>query len=264
MKKNNTVLLVQARCTSSRLPRKVLSDIGGIPYILRVLNRLQRCKRIDMLVMITSEDSSDDELATICKLAGFNVFRGSLLDLLDRHYKAALLLDAKIIIKIPSDCPFSDPILVDEIIDIHNSADGRIDYTSNYHPATFPDGLDVEVFSFEALKLAWENATLPWEREHCTPYIWGHPEKFSLCNITNKKGPLFNEHRWTLDYAEDLELIKAVYREFDYSTEFSWLDVLHFLNANRDVASLNHIHRGTSWYGSVEDIKQISGNTDTY
>jgi len=264
MTKDNVALLVQARCSSARFPGKVLCDLGGIPYILRVLYRLKQCKRITTLAVITSQDSSDDVLASICMNDGFNVFRGSLLDLLDRHYKAALFFEGQTIIKVPSDCPFADPALIDEIISVHCSSNGLIDYTSNYHPATFPDGLDVEVFSFETLETAWKYASQPWEREHCTPYIWGHPELFSLCNVTNKKGLLFNEHRWTLDYPEDLDLIRAVYSEFGFSATFSWLDVLEFLNNNVDIASLNSMHRGISWYCSVDEIKNTQGNARTF
>ena len=170
-KVNVTLAIVQARCSSSRLPKKVLYPILGKPMIIHELQRLKNSKLIDHIVLATSEDSSDDPLVEIVTPIT-DVYRGSLDNVLERYYRCAKLYQPVNVVRITGDCPVIDWRIVDEVIRKHWKESN--DYTSLTE--RFPDGLDIEIFTFSALEQAWKNATLNSEREHVTLYIRKHPE----------------------------------------------------------------------------------------
>ena len=153
------VAIVQARMQSSRLPGKVMMKILGKPMLSLQLERIGRCKNIDKLVVATSNQQADDPIARLCEILSVACFRGSLHDVLDRYYRAAEQYAAKHVVRLTGDCPLSEPAIIDNTIDTH-LAEHR-DYTSNFHPTCFPDGLDIEVFRFKVLKAAWQCAKLP-------------------------------------------------------------------------------------------------------
>ena len=174
--KAQVLIVVQARLGSTRLPGKILKDLGGKPLLVRMLERLQRVGASVRVVVATTTERQDDPIVSLCEGLDVGIYRGHPLDLLDRHYRTALAAGARVVAKIPSDCPLIDPAVVDRVLE--RFALGDCDYVSNLHPATWPDGNDVEVIRFEALEAAWREAQLPMEREHTTPFIWERPERF--------------------------------------------------------------------------------------
>ena len=173
------IIVVQARMSSSRLPGKVLLPILGKSLLYRMIERLQMVKHQVHIVIATSTDVKDDAIQTEAALIGVPCYRGSLDNCLDRHYQAGLKYDADVVIKIPSDCPLIDPQIIDEVLDVYDNSQGKYDFVSNLHPATWPDGNDVEVMTM-ALPGKKHGRKLrgPLELEHTTPYIWENPQKF--------------------------------------------------------------------------------------
>jgi glutamate-1-semialdehyde 2,1-aminomutase len=206
---------------SVRFPNKVMEDICGTPMIGLLLNRLSNAKLIDQIILATSIDTRNDSLAKYVQKLGLFVFRGSEDDVLDRFYQTAKELKADCVVRITGDCPLIDPLLVDEVI--NKFLDTKVSYVSNVGPPTFPDGLDIEVFTFKALEVAWNKAETPKEREHVTSIILGS-EKFSQKNFANDVD--FSEKRWTVDEPEDFEVVQKVFEYFHPRLDFSWIDVL--------------------------------------
>jgi spore coat polysaccharide biosynthesis protein SpsF len=190
------------------------------------------------------------------------VFRGHSTDLLDRHIQAARAYRADLVVKIPSDCPLIDPRVVDRVISFAEEHNDDYDYVSNLHPATYPDGNDVEVVSMQALETTWKEATRPFEREHTTPFLWEHPERFSIANLTWETGQdLSMSHRWTIDYIEDYRFIKAVYDELSPggNTIFSLTDILELLARRPDIHAMNARYAGVNWYRHhLAELRTIS------
>lgn len=246
------VVFVQARMGSARLPGKIMRPILGKPVLLHHLPRIRRAKTIDDVVVITTKNQAEDPIASLCRENTIPFFRGSEEDLLDRHYRAAKAYGADFVVKIPSDCPLTDPAVVDEVIGLWLTHPDAYDYVSNYHPSTFPDGLDVEGCPFPILEVAWRKAKKPHEREHTFPFIWDQPKRFRIGNVVNPLGNMFMTHRWTLDYPEDFEFIKAVLEHFDGDPDFSMEDVLRFLTEHPEVAELNKKYNGVNWYRQVK------------
>ncbi len=194
--------------SSTRLPGKVLRPVLGVPMLGRQIERLRRSRRIDQLVVVTSVNRSDDKLARFCQSIGVECFRGSLEDVLDRFYQAALHYRPEHIVRLTGDCPLADPELIDRVISLH--LEGGFDYSSNIIEPTFPDGLDVEVFRFAALERAWKEAVLPSHREHVTIFLHSQPKLFRLGSYRGRSD--FHELRWTVDEPEDLRKVRTVYR----------------------------------------------------
>ena len=160
--------IVQARQGSKRLPNKVLKEVNGKPFISILLHRLSLAKRVDKIILATSEYSENDRLANVVEKLGFEVFRGSENDVLDRYYTAAKKYRASSVVRITGDCPLIDPGLVDDTIKNFEETDADF---SNVQPPFFPDGLDVSVFSFNALEITWKHATTKYDREHVDSFI---------------------------------------------------------------------------------------------
>lgn len=245
------VAVVQARVGSTRLPGKVLLPLGGRPALERMLGRRARAKELDGLIVATTRDAADDSLATLCEAMSVPCYRGSTLDLLDRHLRAARLLAADAIVKIPSDCPLIDPAIVDEVVSQWRVHEGALDYLSNLHPPTHPDGNDVEVMSMAALLTAHAEAKRPFEREHTTPFLWDQPERFRLGNVRWSQGrDAALTHRLVLDYPEDYEVISRVFEALyrPHQAVFGVEEIVAYLDDHPSVASINAKHRGVSWY----------------
>ena len=255
----NIVVFIQARMGSSRLPGKVLKKVKGKPILLHMINRVMRAKTINQVVVITSKNTQDNLIEDFCINNNIEVYRGSELDLLDRHYKAALIYKADFVIKIPSDCPLTDPELIDRVANLWIDNHEKYDYVSNYHPPSFPDGLDVEGCTIEALSDAWIHAKKDYEREHTFPYIWDQPDKFKIGNLLNPYGDMFMSYRWTLDYEKDLEFIKKIFDEFKDKEFFSFKDVLNLLNNKPYISEINHELSGINWYRHHEkDLNTVA------
>ena len=204
-----TLAIVQVRTSSSRLPSKVLLPIGAKPMVLYQLERLQRCTRLDRLVLATSDDSSDDFLAKLVSAAGFTVFRGDLRDVLERFRACAANEQATTVVRLTGDCPLSDPALIDELVEVF--VDGEWDYLANCadeHQLSVPDGFDVEVFRAELLERAAREALLPSEREHVTP--WFRSDSAGLRWAHFRHQPVRPYFRVTVDDPVDLEVVREI------------------------------------------------------
>ncbi len=230
-----TIAIVQARMGSKRLPGKALVDLGGETALGRVLRRLKRATSMAQVIVATSTSSSDDRILGECDRFDVECFRGSELDVLDRYYGAANAYRADTIARITADCPLIDPALVDETFCLFQQQ--QADYASNSLRRTYPRGLDVEVFTISGLKRAWQNALKPYEREHVTPYFYEHPELFRLASVIGTTD--YSQYRWTLDTAEDLQLLRAVYERFEGDDTFSWRDVIALMEREPQLAELN-------------------------
>ena len=246
--------IIQARMNSSRLPGKVLMDLCGQPVLMHVVSRLGHSKKIDSIIVATTVSDMDNSLANYCNKNNILCFRGSEGDVLDRFYQAALNNGANegdYIVRITADCPFIDPQLVDSIIEA--ALENRRDYTSNTLNPTYPDGLDTEVFKFSALKRAWEDATLRSEREHVTPYIYKHPELFSLFSYESNHNHSFL--RWTLDEPEDYTVIEKVYQKL-YNTDKVFLtkDILNLYTTDKSIFETNSVFtRNEGYFKSLSE-----------
>lgn len=228
--------IIQARSGSTRLPGKVLKEIQGESLLAHVIRRVEAIKQIDKIVIATTTDSKDNgiiEIADRCKVA---YSRGSENDVLERFYEAAKKFHSETIVRITADCPLIDPAVADQVISCFLK--GGFDYVSNTLTPTFPDGLDVEVFSFAALEKAFREAKKTSEREHVTPYIWGNPALFKAANYLNKTD--LSELRWTVDTPADFEFIKTVYQHlYQPGKIFLLNDVLQLLSQKPEIETLN-------------------------
>lgn len=246
-----TLVVVQARTGSSRLPRKVLMPLQGQPLLLRMLERVRAASTPFELVVATTYEPEDDAVRSLCRSVGVDCFSGHPTDLLDRHYRTARERNADAVVKIPSDCPLIDPGVIDRVLGFFLQHQGTYDYVSNLHPATFPDGNDVEVMTMETLAIAWREATKDFEREHTTPFIWERPERFRIGNVNWETGLNYSmSHRWTIDYPEDYEFIRRVYDELwrESAPVFSMNDILNLLEKNPEIAAINAKYAGVNWY----------------
>lgn len=243
------MIIVQSRMTSTRLPGKVLMPLGDKPLLERMIERLRKSAYGNKIIIATTWQPADNPVAELGVRLHVPVFRGHPDDLLDRHYQAAREFGLDYVVKIPSDCPLIDPQVVDFVIDSFFS-EGNLDYAGNLHPATWPDGNDVEIFTTAALERAWREAQLAHQREHTTPYLFENPQIFRLKNIVNPKGSpeLPARYRLTIDYPEDYQLISAVFENlYPVNPDFGWNDIVQFLEAHPAVHALNAMYAGTSW-----------------
>jgi spore coat polysaccharide biosynthesis protein SpsF len=230
-----TVIIIQARMGSTRLPGKILKELAGEPMLARVVNRARRTAA-DMVVVATTTEPADRAVAELCAARGWPCYAGSRDDVLDRYYHAARQSAADVVVRLTADCPFIDPGVVDQVIEAFRQGD-TVDYASNVlPPRTFPRGLDTEVFSFAALARAWREDADPAWREHVTPFLYRHPERFRLRRVA--AGADYSNLRWTVDTPEDRELAVRVYEAFG-GDRFSWHDVLALLGRHPDWLELN-------------------------
>ncbi|HET9159674.1 MAG TPA: glycosyltransferase family protein [Caulobacteraceae bacterium] len=216
--------ILQARTSSTRLPGKVLRDLVGAPMLERQIERVLRARRIGKLVVATSTDPSDDPIAELCDRLGVACHRGPLDDVLARFAGALEAFGpADHIVRLTGDCPLTDPEVIDATIARH--LDAGADYTSNTLKLTFPKGQDVEVMKAGRLAAAAREAGDPYEREHVTPFLYRHPERFRLANL--ERHPPLPELRWTVDTAEDFAFVSRVYQAlYPANPAFTSQDVL--------------------------------------
>jgi spore coat polysaccharide biosynthesis protein SpsF len=247
--------------SSSRLPGKVMLPLFGKSLLLRMVERLKMIRYQAQLVIATSCEKEDDIIEKEATDIGVPCCRGSLNNLLDRHYQAAKLYDADVVLKIPSDCPLIDPRIIDQALDFYFDAPASYDYVSNLHPATFPDGNDVEVMSMDCLEKTWKEATRPLEQEHTTPYIWENQDKFRIGNVVWDIGKDYSmSHRFTIDYPDDYKFIKTVFEElYPKKPDFSCDDILNLLDEKPEIYEINSAYSGVNWYRNhLDELKTIS------
>jgi len=229
------VAIIQARMGSSRLPGKSLAEVEGRPMLWHVIERVKRACLIDRVVVATSTAKADDAIEATCRDMGVTCYRGSENDVLDRYYMAARAERAPQVVRITADCPLIDPEVVDRVV--RRFQRGDVDYATNAMVRTYPDGLDTEVFSFSALERAWHEANKTSEREHVTPYL--RMGKFRTANVECDSVTLYQHYRWTVDEAEDLDFIRAVYRAMRGRERFGMPEVLELLEQNPGLEKMN-------------------------
>ena len=263
---SQTLAIIQARTTSSRLPGKVLQDISGQPMLVHVVERTLRAELVDQAVVATTTDPSDDPIVELCKKRGYACFRGSLHDVLDRFYQAACQFEAGVIVRITADCPLIDPRLIDLTLRAFwgeiQGLPGRIsqqllntegqafpfDLTANRLPPpwsrTYPIGLDTEVCSMAALARAWREADQKYQREHVMPYLYDdigvnfdQPCRFRVLQIDHKQN--LGSLRWTVDTPIDLEVVRQIFSHFIEEEDFSWLDVVELIKRDPLLGEIN-------------------------
>jgi glutamate-1-semialdehyde 2,1-aminomutase len=230
-----TVAIVQARMGSTRLPNKVMKPISGIPMIELLLSRLSKSKQIDEIVLATSTDERNAHLVEHVQQLGYTCVRGSETDVLDRYLVAARQAQADVVVRITGDCPLIDPTLVDEVICKFKAE--SVDYLSNIAPASYPDGLDTEVFTVQALERAGRESQDPFDREHVTPHL----RKPGLYKVgAMRHGEDLSGLRWTVDEPADFQVVSQVFSHFAPNIHFSWTDVLSLQRSDPALFAPNH------------------------
>jgi spore coat polysaccharide biosynthesis protein SpsF len=239
MTHRNTVAIIQGRMASSRLPGKILLDIAGKPMLAHVVERARRAKTVDLVVVATTTQPEDDAVEAYCRQNGIAISRGSLHDVLDRFYQAALAFRADVVVRLTADCPLVDPQLIDQVMEEFLRT--GVDFCCNRLPPpfkrTYPIGLDVEVCTFQALECAWKEAKEPHEREHVMPYLYDSPDRFMILRVDYEKD--YGEMRWTVDTPQDLELVRQIFARLGENRAFTWLDVLELFKREPQLALIN-------------------------
>ncbi len=232
----SAVAIIQARMGSTRLPGKVLADICGQPLLRRLIQRVVAVPQIDDVVVATTTESTDDVLSNWCIENSISVFRGSPDDVLDRFWQCAQRHKSEFIVRVTADDPLKDSEIIGKALELCNSTP-EVDYASNTLEPTYPEGLDIEVMRYRALERAANEARLPSEREHVTPYIWKHPDIFVLRNFGMQ--PDLSNWRWTVDKPADLELVRRIYAQFSDQPLVSYRDVIAWLNDHPEILAIN-------------------------
>lgn len=233
---HRVVGIIQARLGSSRLPGKVLAELGHRPLLGHVIQRTAAAKCVDTVVVATTDHPQDTPVAEFAAAEGVSVYRGSEQDVLDRYHGAAERSGADIVVRVTADDPFKDPMVIDSMVE-PLLADLALDYVSNTIERTFPLGIDVEAMRYRALQRAWDESSQPYDREHVTPYIREHPDWFNIKNI--RHDPDLSHLRWTIDYPEDLAFARAVYDRLGGSNVFHMGDVLQLLRDDPELGRFN-------------------------
>ncbi len=235
--------ILQARMSSSRLPGKVLADVAGAPMILRQIERVRRARRVSRLIVATSTRADDDPLVQALTAAEVEVVRGDLDDVLSRFILALDVAgDQTAAIRLTADCPLADPDVIDATIARfqHTGADY---VTSGGDTRTFPKGLDVEVFRTDALRQAHAETADAYDREHVTPFLYRHAERYRLATLTQDRPE--GDLRWTVDRPDDLEFVRAVYDAlYPARPDFTSDDVRAFVATRPDLMTLGGDPRG--------------------
>ena len=282
-----TVAIIQARMGSSRLPGKVLLDLDGKPMLQHVIERTQRTRSLDSVIVATTTDPTDDPVAAFAASIGIACTRGSLHDVLDRYYQAAKQHQAEVIVRITADCPLIDPDVIDQVVGLITDYSAfRIphsDFACNRLPPpfgrSFPIGLDVEACTFAALERAWQESTETFHREHVMPYIYEGTHLTDQSPITNHQllstgisprnfkiaqlhhTPDYGEMRWTVDTPEDLAFIREIFTHLRDKPNFTWYDVREIVQQHPEIAQINATVRHKTMK-EVDERSKIAPKTD--
>ena len=246
--------VIQARTDSKRLANKVLKEIEGTPMICHIINRIKRSRNVEQIILATTYNDSDKILLDIAEKFKIIGFAGDDDDVLERFFNAATSFSADPIVRITGDCPLVDPGLLDNMIQIF--LENRYDYISNTIERTFPDGLDIEIFSFDALKKAHEEAKWSSEREHVTPFIIKNQDLFKVYNYKNKQD--LSNLRWCIDEEDDLLMVKQIFHEMGTKQFFSTDDIIELVSKNPRIAETNRkIKTNEGYKKSLKNDKLI-------
>lgn len=237
--------IIQARLGSTRLPNKIMEEICGKPMIWHIVNRLKTSKKIEKIILATTLNSFDDKIEDWAVENEIAFFRGSENNVLNRYYEAARAYNVDIIVRITADDPFKDSLVIDKVIELLVQKD--LDFAYNNYPPTFPEGMDVEVFRYEALQIAENETHDAFEREHVTQYFFRNKERFKQENYNNEVN--LSHLRWTVDTNEDLVLTRLIYNElFPQNETFSFLETMQYIKNNPSVVMINSSVKRSSMY----------------
>ncbi len=233
---------------SSRLPKKALMDIDGTPSLKFMIDRVKKSKLIDKIIVATTNKEEDNKIVSFCNNNDFFCHRGSEDDVLDRYYQTAKEYKAKTVVRLTSDCPLIDPYLIDDTINLFKQK--KVDYAANTVPPEikkYPDGSDVEVFSFKNLNRAWIEAKDVKDREHVTFYFWKRNKDFTTAILDNKYD--WGKYRITVDYIEDIDLVQEIVRILKYQKKFGTTkEIVEILESNPELLKINSMHSwGANW-----------------
>ena len=243
--------VIQARLGSSRLQNKVLLEINGKPMLWHIYNRLSKSKLLDQIVISTGDIKNNFAIHECALKNNIPIYVGSESDLIDRLYQTALYYNASAIVRITGDCPLVDPLLVDKLISEYLKGKQEYDVVTNCQQRSFPHGLDIEVFSFDILKKMWQDIKEPELREWFPFYITKNPNSFKILNIANHTD--LSNLRWTVDYPEDYEFIKQIYKNlYKDDKVFVMNDILELLNKNKTLNAINSKYVGYHNIGSPQ------------
>ena len=228
--------IIQARLGSTRFPGKILADICGKPLIWHVVERLRWSKSVVEIVLATTINKGDDDLFKWAQDNQIKVFRGSEDDVLARYYHAACEFSASEILRVTADDPFKDPDIIDNVYDLFQR--NQLDFAYNNKPPTFPEGLDTEIFSFSAIRKAFNESADPYEREHVTQYFYRHPELFRQNNYSFSQD--LSHLRWTIDNPEDFQMVTEIYNSLYKDGEiFKFQDILKLIAVKPYLSEIN-------------------------
>jgi len=235
-------LIVQARLGSTRLPGKILENLGGYSALEHNLKRCLKIRNIDEVCCAIPDSSENDVIEAEALAIGVKVVRGPEQDVLARYYKAAIDLNSDIIVRVTSDCPFIEPEVIAQTIDLF--LESNADCACNNHPPSWPHGFDCEVTSLTWLKRAHQEATLPTDREHVMPFVRTHPD-ITLVNLACPHAD-WKRQRWTLDYPEDLEFFRSICSHLDDPLNAQTQDIMNVLKHFPELRSINQSHHEKS------------------
>ena len=240
--------IIQCRMSSTRLPAKIFLPGPKKALIDHLIERISLSKKIEKIILAIPNSKENLFIKKYFKNK-IDIFCADEFNVLKRYYLFAKKFQTSIIVRITSDCPLMDHRIIDEILDYYKK--NKCDYISNLHPTAFPDGFDIEIFTFQALKKAYKEAKQNFEKEHVTPYIWDNPEKFIIKNYWPPyiKKTFYNKYRLTLDYLEDFLLISKIYNKFYFNDKkFSFFKIMRYLKKNPNVLRLNKKFIKVNWY----------------
>nr|WP_263326543.1 glycosyltransferase family protein [Neobacillus sp. Marseille-Q6967] len=238
------VAIIQARMGSTRLPGKVMKEVKGKPLLEYQIERVKKSKLLNQIVVATTSKEIEKPIVDLCKKLSVSCFRGPEDDVLTRYYEAARQYEAEVVVRLTSDCPLIDPVVIDKMIGEFLSSPNKYDYVSNIIERTYPRGLDVEVFSMKALEQSFSEAIGSHYREHVTPYIYHHPEKFNLGVVKHSQD--LSRYRLTVDTEEDLLLISLLIKNLytQYNAGFTLKNIHSLLQSHPEWVQINaHIEQ---------------------
>lgn len=250
----NVIAITQARIGSTRLPSKVLKKIGNNTLLEIHLNRINKAQCISNIIVATTINIEDDAIEELINPLRFTLYRGSENDVLDRFYSAVKDIKPDYIVRLTSDCPLIDPQLIDDIV--NKTIQSKVDYCSNTLLDSYPDGQDIEVFTFKALEIAWQKANLLSEREHVTPYIkknssFNKGSEFMSINV-NSENEKYKDVRMTVDEPKDLEMVSLLIQEL--GEDDTWKNYAELYLNNEKIHSLNkNILRNEGYLKSIKN-----------
>lgn len=241
-------VIIQARMGSTRLPGKVLKKVNGMTLLEYQVNRVKKAKKVDEVIIATTDSEKDNAIVELCMSRGIKCFRGSEKDVLERYYYCAKRYRADYIVRLTADCPLIDPEIVDKVIDLFLHI--KVDYVANTAPpetTRYPDGSDVEIFSFNNLEKVYFNAKNPLDREHVTFYFWKYNHGFKVGQLKQEKD--WSKYRITVDYPEDFEVITLIINELEKRKKFGSLsEIIDILNENKEIREINSkYYFGIGW-----------------